>query len=68
MNTKEDLNKIIEIKIDRPLGSTHPKHKFYYPLIHASFNHIINLYHFYYNNSSVLLIKMLQKNFKIIDF
>ena len=30
MNTKEYLNKIIEIKIDRPLGSTHPKHKFYY--------------------------------------
>ena len=32
MNTKEYLNKIIEIKIDRPLGSTHPKHKFYYPV------------------------------------
>ena len=31
MNTKEYLNKIIEIKIDRPLGSKHPKHKFYYP-------------------------------------
>ena len=32
MNTKEYLNKIIEIKIDRPLGSKHPKHKFYYPV------------------------------------
>ena len=32
MNTKEYLNKIIEIKIDRPLGSKHPKHKFYYPI------------------------------------
>ncbi len=32
MNTKEYLNKIIEIKIDRSLGSTHPKHKFYYPV------------------------------------
>ena len=32
MNTKEYLNKIIEIKIDRQLGSKHPKHKFYYPV------------------------------------
>ena len=32
MNTEEYLNKIIEIKIDRRLGSTHPKHKFYYPV------------------------------------
>ena len=32
MNTKDYLNKIIEIKIDRSLGSTHPKHKFYYPV------------------------------------
>lgn len=32
MNTKEYLNKIIEIKIDRSLGSTHPKHKFHYPV------------------------------------
>lgn len=32
MNTKKYLNKIIKIKIDRPLASTHPKHNFYYPI------------------------------------
>ena len=32
MNTKEYLNKIITIKIDRPLGSHHPKHNFIYPV------------------------------------
>lgn len=32
MNTKKYLNKIITIKIDRPLGSHHPKHNFIYPV------------------------------------
>lgn len=32
MNTKEYLNKPITIKIDRPLGSHHPKHNFIYPV------------------------------------
>lgn len=32
MNTKEYLNKIITIKIDRPLGSHHPKYNFIYPV------------------------------------
>ncbi len=32
MNTKEYLNKTITIKIDRPLGSRHPKHNFIYPV------------------------------------
>lgn len=26
MNSREFLNKIVEVKIDRPLGSNHPKH------------------------------------------
>lgn len=26
------LNEILEIKIDRPLGSKHPKHRFIYPI------------------------------------
>lgn len=32
MNTKENLNKTITIKIDRPLDSHHPKHSFIYPV------------------------------------
>lgn len=32
MNTKEYLNKTISIKIDRPMGSRHPKHGFFYPI------------------------------------
>ena len=32
MNNLEYLNKILEIKIDRPLGSKHPKHGFIYPV------------------------------------
>lgn len=32
MNTKEYLNKTITIKIDRPMGSRHPKHGFFYPV------------------------------------
>lgn len=31
MNNIEYINKIIEVKIDRPLGSKHPKHGFIYP-------------------------------------
>lgn len=32
MDTKEYLNKTISIKIDRPMGSRHPKHGFFYPV------------------------------------
>lgn len=32
MNTKEYLGKIVTVKIDRPLGSIHPKHGFVYPV------------------------------------
>lgn len=32
MNIKEYLNKNIEVIIDRPLGSKHPKHNFIYPV------------------------------------
>ena len=32
MNNKEYLNKEVTIKIDRPLGSKHPKHNFIYPV------------------------------------
>lgn len=32
MYSKEFLNKIITVKIDRPLGSKHPKHNYIYPL------------------------------------
>ena len=32
MDSKEFLNKIITVKIDRPLGSKHPKHNYIYPL------------------------------------
>lgn len=32
MNNLEYLNKTLEIKIDRPLGSQHPKHRFIYPI------------------------------------
>ena len=30
--SKKYLNKIIKIKIDRPLGTSHPKHGFIYPI------------------------------------
>ena len=30
MNNLEYLNKIVTIKIDRPMGSKHPKHGFIY--------------------------------------
>ena len=32
MDSKEFLNKLITVKIDRPLGSKHPKHNYIYPL------------------------------------
>ena len=32
MDTKEYLNKTVTIKIDRPIGSRHPKHGFFYPV------------------------------------
>ena len=32
MNTKDYLNKTVTVKIDRPMGSRHPKHDFFYPV------------------------------------
>jgi len=32
MNSEEYLNKIITVKIDRQMGSAHPKHGFIYPV------------------------------------
>lgn len=32
MESKEYLGKIIEVVMDRPLGSKHPKHNFIYPV------------------------------------
>lgn len=32
MNTKEYLGKNVLVKMDRPLGSKHPKHGFIYPV------------------------------------
>lgn len=32
MNSKEYLGKIVNVKMDRPLGSKHPKHGFVYPV------------------------------------
>lgn len=32
MNNKNYIGKIVEVKIDRALGSKHPKHEFIYPL------------------------------------
>ena len=32
MNNIEYLNKVLEIKVDRPIGSKHPKHGFIYPI------------------------------------
>lgn len=32
MNAKEYLGKTVTVKMDRPLGSTHPKHGFFYPV------------------------------------
>jgi len=32
MNSTDYLGKTVYIKIDRPLGSRHPQHGFYYPL------------------------------------
>lgn len=32
MNSKEYIGKMVEVKIDRPFGSRHPKHQFIYPV------------------------------------
>lgn len=32
MDNKEYLGKLLDIKIDRPFGSSHPKHGFIYPV------------------------------------
>lgn len=32
MNTEDYLGKIVTIRIDRPMGSKHPKHSFIYPV------------------------------------
>ena len=32
MNTTDYLNKVVTVKIDRPMGSHHPKHGFIYPI------------------------------------
>ena len=32
MESKEYLNKIVKVKIDRPLGSKHPKHNYIYTI------------------------------------
>lgn len=32
MNNRKYLNKIVNVKIDRPLGSKHPKYNFIYPI------------------------------------
>ncbi len=32
MNTNDYLNKIVTIKMDRPMGCRHPKHGFVYPV------------------------------------
>ncbi len=31
-NTKSYINKLVKAKIDRPMGSKHPKHGFIYPV------------------------------------
>ena len=32
MNNREYINKIVNVKIDRPFGTKHPKHGFIYPV------------------------------------
>lgn len=32
MNSKDYIGKIVDVKIDRPFGSYHPKHKYIYPV------------------------------------
>lgn len=32
MNSKEYIGKVVNVKIDRPFGSNHPKHGFIYPV------------------------------------
>ena len=35
VNTKSYIGKLVEVKIDRPMGSKHPKHGFIYPVIYG---------------------------------
>ena len=35
MNSKEYLGKTVNVEIDRPMGSKHPKHGFIYPVNHG---------------------------------
>ena len=37
MNNLKYLNKIVTIKIDRPMSSKHPKHGFIYPVNYGMF-------------------------------
>ena len=32
MSNKEYVQKLVKVKVDRPLGSRHPKHGFIYPV------------------------------------
>ena len=34
MENKNYIGKIVQVKIDRTLGSMHPKHNFIYPINH----------------------------------
>lgn len=42
MNNIEYLNKTLEIKIDRPMGSKHPKHGFIYPVNYGYVPNTVN--------------------------
>ena len=42
MNNLEYLNEILEIKIDRPIGSKHPKHGFIYPINYGYVPNTVN--------------------------
>lgn len=42
MNSIDYLNKIVEIKIDKPIGSTHPTHRFIYPINYGYVRSTIN--------------------------
>lgn len=42
MDNKEYIGKVIKIKIDRPLGSFHPKHGFIYPVNYGYLEGVIS--------------------------
>ena len=42
LETKSYIGKIIEVKIDRPMGSKHPKHGFIYPVNYGYFPNTIS--------------------------